>query len=422
LERPLVKRAVHPLFLGIEFTTTSVAAVLIDVERRVQRAEVRFALANSLPGDLDAERDRLAEGLRHSLAACTRNAEIDPSTIGALAIHSTDESVRRHLDQLLRGAEIEGGGGTSEVLRVPTDAASWLGLAPSTLIAPNDSRAALLAIGCGATREGLAATAFEPHGMVIAPVAEPIVDPDLLLTTQVDSRNGTYAVWNLRAGESLLDELRVGFSTSNDLDPSTLESAAEAVPIGAHGVTILPFLEGEDLPDLDEASAAILGLTTSRFRASILHRAALEGLTFALALGVDRMRALGVGIDVVRLVGRGAMSVLRQRIVASILETRVVGVSDRELIARGCALRAAAEWFVLNGDDISLAELAWELSPSCGAVVEPAAEDIRACRKIAEQHHVLLRRLYRGARNRRDRSESSGRDARGRRQGRLFEL
>lgn len=416
-----MKRAVHPLFLGIEFTTTSVAAVLIDVERRVQRAEVRFALANSLPGDLDAERDRLAEGLRHSLAACSRSAEIDPNTIGALAIHSTDGTIRGHLDQLLRGAELEGGG-APEATRVPSDAASWLGLAPSTLIAPNESRAALLAIGCGATREGLAATAFEPHGMVIAPVAEPIVDPDLLLTTQVDSRNGTYAVWNLRAGESLLDELRVGFSTSNDLDPSTLESAAEAVPIGAHGVTILPFLEGEDLPDLGEASAAILGLTTGRFRASILHRAALEGLTFALALGIDRMRALGVGIDVVRLVGRGSMSVLRQRIVASILETRVVGVPDRELVARGCALRAAAEWFVSNGDDVSLAELAWELSPSCGAVIEPAAEDIRACRKIAEQHHVLLRRLYRGARNRRDRQESAGRDARGRRQGRLFEL
>ena len=63
--------------------------------------------------------------------------------------------------------------------------------------------------------------------------------------------------------------------------------AQESVP-GAHGLTLLPYLDGERTPSRPDAAGTLHGLTTATTRAD-LARAHVEGLLFSLADAVDAL-------------------------------------------------------------------------------------------------------------------------------------
>ena len=91
-----------------------------------------------------------------------------------------------------------------------------------------------------------------------------------------------------------------------DLDAFNRQAASAA--IGAGGITMLPFLSGERVPALPEATGTIMGLNMQNMNAPNLCRAVMEGTSFVLRYGLDLLQSTGVTGKEIRLIGGGSKS------------------------------------------------------------------------------------------------------------------
>lgn len=134
--------------------------------------------------------------------------------------------------------------------------------------------------------------------------------------------------------------------------PEELVGLAAAVPAGADGVLVLPYLEGERAPRWNrELRAEIVGLG-SEHGVEHLARAVLEGTSYGLAHVAEELRTAGVPIEVVVCGGSPARSPLWCRIKASVLGVPVEVPDEPDLAAYGAALAAGAGagWWPRPGD------------------------------------------------------------------------
>ncbi len=85
------------------------------------------------------------------------------------------------------------------------------------------------------------------------------------------------------------------------IDYEGMNRAAARVPVGAAGLTVLPYGNGaERTLENRNVGASIHGLDLNVHTRDHLLRASQEGIVFALNYGMDIMRAMGIGIEVVR--------------------------------------------------------------------------------------------------------------------------
>jgi len=115
----------------------------------------------------------------------------------------------------------------------------------------------------------------------------------------------------------------------------------------ASRVVMLPYLSGERTPHNDaDATGVFFGLDGTSTRAD-LGRAALEGVAFALADGMDALAAASTRIESMAVIGGGARSQLWGRIIASVLQCQLVYHGGAE---EGPALGAARLARIAAGD------------------------------------------------------------------------
>lgn len=89
--------------------------------------------------------------------------------------------------------------------------------------------------------------------------------------------------------------------TGQKLSYPEMESLAATVPIGAEGLSILPFGNGaERMLGNQNPGAQILGLHFNRHEQRHIIRAALEGIAFAFVQGMQAMREMGIPIHTLR--------------------------------------------------------------------------------------------------------------------------
>ena len=123
-------------------------------------------------------------------------------------------------------------------------------------------------------------------------------------------------------------------------DIASFENQVSIAPRGAAGVITLPFFNGERTPNLPRAKACIVGLDAQNTRPENLLRSAVEGSTFALRYGVDRLRDLGIDASEICLTGGGAGSLTWRRVVADVCNTPVTVLEQDEGASFGAALQA----------------------------------------------------------------------------------
>jgi xylulokinase len=81
----------------------------------------------------------------------------------------------------------------------------------------------------------------------------------------------------------------------------TLEEAAAKAPIGADGLTALPFGNGaERILNDRQVGAQMLGLDFNRHGKAHLLRAGLEGIAFSFIYGMQILRDMGLHMEVIR--------------------------------------------------------------------------------------------------------------------------
>jgi xylulokinase len=237
-------------------------------------------------------------------------------------------------------------------------AGEWRGavVAPGT----GDNMAAALAL---ALRPGDVVVSLGTSGTVYALSTVPVADPTGIVAGFA-SADGAFLplVCTLNA-----TKVTDAVARLLGADRATFDALALAAPVGADGLVLLPYLDGERTPDRPTATGVLGGLRSEVTREQ-LARAAVEGVICGLLHGLD---ALGAHVPVdgrLLVVGGGARSAAYRQALADLAQREVhVPVGD-ELVATGAAVQAAA---VLHGCEPREVAAAWRAGHEL-AVVQPA--------------------------------------------------
>jgi xylulokinase len=90
------------------------------------------------------------------------------------------------------------------------------------------------------------------------------------------------------------------------IDFDEFDRLALSAVVGAGGLTLVPYFEGERSPNLPDAAGALHGVTTRNLQPANVARAAVEGLLSSMAYCMERIAEQGVDVSRVILVGGGA--------------------------------------------------------------------------------------------------------------------
>jgi xylulokinase len=237
-------------------------------------------------------------------------------------------------------------GGSADVLgQVSAEAAKATGLAAGTPVVGGGADNACGAIGVGLVAPGEAVASWGTSGTVLSPTDAPLFDPRMRVHTFCHAVPGIWYVMGvmLTAGGAFSwhgRELARELAAKRDRD-RRLDAEAAGIPIGADGVTFLPYLQGERTPHRDaSARGAFVGLTLAHGRAHMT-RAVVEGICFGMRDSLSIVRELSGRLTRVLLTGGGAASPFLRKMQADVYGLSVVRVDNDTGPAYGAALLAA---------------------------------------------------------------------------------
>jgi xylulokinase len=231
--------------------------------------------------------------------------------------------------------------------------AEHLGINPNALVSSGGGDNMMGAIGTGNIQPGAITMSLGSSGTVYAYSEVPKVSPDASVATFCSSSGGwlpLICTMNLTNATGAIRELF-------DLDLQQFNDLVAEAPIGADGVSMLPFLNGERVPALPHATGSLHGLTLDNLTQANLCRAAVEGTTFGLRYGLDLLRHNGLQSRSICLIGGGSKSAVWRQIVADIMNTPVICTEQSEAAALGAAIQAAWCKSWSNGHEDTLADL-----------------------------------------------------------------
>ncbi|MEU9335803.1 FGGY family carbohydrate kinase [Streptomyces sp. NPDC048290] len=226
--------------------------------------------------------------------------------------------------------------------------------------------AAALGLGLGV---GDAVVSLGASGSVMAVHPEALQDPSGMITSLADA-TGMHlpvvttlnAVRTLRGAAELLG---VG-----DLEGLS-ELAMKSTP-GAHGLVLLPYLEGERTPSLPHTAGTLAGLRRESMKPEHFARAAFEGMLCGLADALDVLRGRGVEVRRVFLLGPAAELPAVQAAAPALFGAQVVVVQPADYGAIGAARQAAWALGVSQGTLDARTPPVWQ--GAVAQVLDPGAE------------------------------------------------
>jgi xylulokinase len=202
------------------------------------------------------------------------------------------------------------------------------------------------AIGTGNVSPGKITMSLGTSGTVYAYSDHPVIDPQGEIAAFCSSTGGWMPLM-CTMNCTVTTELMRGLLGAKLQE---FETQISRSPRGAEGVITLPFFNGERTPNLPRAKACIVGLDSQNIRQENLLRSAVEGATFALRNGVDRLCELGIDASEILLTGGGVGSSTWRQVVADICGAPVTVLEQDEGASFGAALQALC---VLDGGTMS---------------------------------------------------------------------
>ncbi len=265
--------------------------------------------------------------------------------------------------------------------------AEHLGINPDASVSSGGGDNMMGAIGTGNIQPGAITMSLGSSGTVYAYSEVPKVSPDASVATFCSSSGGwlpLICTMNLTNATGAIRELF-------NLDLQQFNDLVAQAPIGAEGVSMLPFLNGERVPALPHATGSLHGLTLDNLTQANLCRAAVEGTTFGLRYGLDLLRHNGLQSRSICLIGGGSKSAVWRQIVADIMNTPVICTEQSEAAALGAAIQAAWCKSWSNGHEDTLADLCQRcVKLDSSSETLPIAANVAAFQQAYEryQQHV----------------------------------
>ena len=229
-----------------------------------------------------------------------------------LAVCNIDES---YLGRLIEGTEISG--------TVHAAAAKELGIPVGVPVVGGAGDQAAGAVGAGSVSPGQTTISLGTSGVVFTTTKGYSPEKDGRLHTFCHAIPGTWHQMGvmLSAAGSLQwyrDTCAPG------VDFGKLCDEAGSAPLGAEGLTFLPYLTGERTPLCDaQARGAFIGLARLHTRAH-LTRAVLEGISLGLAESLRLIREAGTVVKEATVTGGGTRSDVWMQILANVCDARIV--------------------------------------------------------------------------------------------------
>jgi D-xylulose kinase len=265
-------------------------------------------------------------------------------------------------------------------------AEKW-GLEETTLVSSGGGDNMMGAIGTGNVTDGMVTVSLGTSGTLYACSSTPVIDAAAEIAAFCDS-TGKWLPLVCTMNVTVATEMvRSGFFTTADF--TQFDSAISNLPSGSHGLILLPYLEGERMPNVPQGTGVLLGLRPATASPAHLARAAMEGVTLGLRYGLDRMKSLGIEPRVIQLTGGGAKSRVWRQIVADVFDTGVACPVGDEGAALGAALQAYWMWETERGSGRSIQEITARyvaLDPETVTAPNPKSRDC-----YAELYEVYLK-------------------------------
>lgn len=304
-----------------------------------------------------------------------------------------DAAILRHIDPSgrLEAALPELIEAHQSVGRVLPTIAARLGVNPAAIVSSGGGDNMMGAIGTGNIQPGVITMSLGTSGTLYAYSERPVISDHTSVAAFCSSSGGwlpLICTMNLtNANAAMRDLLEVDLPSFNHL-------LSEA-PIGAEGVVMLPFLNGERVPALPHSTASLHGLTAENMTRANLCRAVVEGGTFGLRHGLDLLRDSGLQSQAIRVIGGGSNNAQWRQIVADIMDTPVIRTTHSEAAALGAAIQAAWCDAYARGEPIelvALCERCVQLDPQ--SQVDPIPHNVAQYHAVYGQYRQYVEALY----------------------------
>jgi D-xylulose kinase len=214
--------------------------------------------------------------------------------------------------------------------------AARFGFADDTVVSAGGGDNMMAAIGTGNTAVGVVTASLGTSGTIYAYSDVPRVDADGEIAAFCDSTNAWLPLCCTMNVTVATERVRQLFALSHEALTTTLGAA----PVGADGLLLLPYLEGERTPNVPSGTGVLYGLRGRTLTPSHLVRATVEGVTLGMNYGLNRMRRLGIEPAEIRLTGGGSRNPAWRQIAADVFDAEVVCLTIDEGAAYGAALQA----------------------------------------------------------------------------------
>ena len=269
-------------------------------------------------------------------------------------------------------------------------AAQALGLSSECIVSTGGGDNMMGAIGTGNIREGVVTLSLGTSSTVYSFSTQPSLDSSGSVAPFCSSSGGWLPlVCTMNATNVVTQTLTVLGKTVADIEAALLAT----IP-GADGISFVPFLNGERTPDLPHARGSIVGLSASNYTAANLIRAVIEGVSFGILNGFDRILN-GKPAERILLIGGGARSAQWRQLLADASGALIQVPVETEAGALGAAMQAIFAY----GQKIGQPETFAAIADRCvkleeGSTATPRS-DLRNAYKLASQRYQeALKSLY----------------------------
>ena len=230
--------------------------------------------------------------------------------------------------------------------RIRKETALELGLPSSVMIASGGGDNMMSAIGTGAVRDGSVTMSLGTSGTLFASSSKPFHDRKNRLASFCSS-HGTWLPLLCTMNCTVASEV---MRSLFGLDVKAFDDKAEASVPGAGGLFLLPFFNGERVPDLPDGKGVLTGMTIGNATEENIARATLEGVTYGFLLGLDAFRENGMEVSSITMTGGGAKSRFWRQLASDMTGCRIRVPEVSEAAAFGAALQAL--WLSSGEDSI----------------------------------------------------------------------
>jgi D-xylulose kinase len=272
--------------------------------------------------------------------------------------------------------------------------AAALGLNADVLVSAGGGDNMMGAIGTGNTRAGVITASFGTSGTIYACSEGPVVDPQGEIAAFCDSTNRWLPLLCTMNVTVATEMVRQDF----DWSFAKLDAAVAKAPVGAAGLLLLPYLEGERTPNVPAGTGVFFGVTPKTFTAGHFARAAMEGVTLGMNYGLRRLGELGVRPAEIRATGGGANSRVWRQIMADVFNAPVVTLKVGEGAAYGAALQALWCWRRAQGEKVGIEEITDAfVTLNTAQTTEPKPQNAALYRELQAMQDELsaaLRQLF----------------------------